>query len=118
MEKDKNYFKYRLGLGLRRWIDENDKTARESGEESNLITTLRGLETATGLSWNIVHTISVGTRNPSYTTLEQIAEALGIPLSTWLAYCEAIPEADVINSIKQQEKKKAKKKTTSKTNKK
>ncbi|HEY9259656.1 hypothetical protein [Chitinophaga sp.] len=122
MEKDKNYYKYRLGLGLRRWIEENAKTAEENEEkkieDNSLVTTLRGLENASGLSWNVIHTISLGKRNPNYTTLEQIAESLGVPLSTWLAYCEAIPEKDVINSIKLQEKKQVNKKKPGKGSKK
>lgn len=110
MEKGKKFYKYRLGLGLLHWIANNkDIAAKDKEAGRKLVKSLRGLESASGISYTIIQGISKGQRSPEYTTLETIAEALNAKLSTFIAFCEAIPDAEVWKVIEKDSKSKSKK---------
>ncbi|SKA46726.1 hypothetical protein SAMN04488128_10813 [Chitinophaga eiseniae] len=112
MEKGKKFYKYRLGLGLLQWIANNKDIASEDKEAGrHLVKSLRGLESSSGISYTIIQGISKGQRSPEYTTLEAIAEALNTKLSTFIAFCEAIPDAEVAKAIEKDNKSKSKKRS-------
>ncbi|QJB29911.1 hypothetical protein HF329_00745 [Chitinophaga oryzae] len=114
MEKSKTFLKNRLGLGLVRLIADHKKKAKENKEKGiedlSLVKSLRGLESSSGISYRILQGISKGERSPEYLTLEAIADAFGIPLSTFLSYCEALSDSEVQQAMEKNKKAKNKKK--------
>ncbi|RFS26783.1 hypothetical protein DVR12_03075 [Chitinophaga silvatica] len=110
MEKNKEFYTYRLGLGLTKWLDNNKKKAKENKlngvEDLNLVKSEADLVASSGVAKNAVTLIKQGQRNPEYSTLEYIAEALGVPLSTFIHYCESISDEEVFEQLRKVTKRK------------
>lgn len=103
MEKTKEFYTYRLGLGLTKWLNANKKQAqlnKQNGiEDMNLVKSEGNLVASSGVAKNAITEIKLGRRNPEYTTLEFIAEGLGVPLSTFLQFCEKISDEEVFKGM-------------------
>lgn len=103
MEKTKEFYTYRLGLGLSSWLDNNKKKAKENKlngiEDLNLVKSEGDLIASSGVAKNAISQIKLGKRNPEYTTLIHIAEALGVPLSSFMLFCESIPDDEVFKGM-------------------
>ncbi|NSL86154.1 helix-turn-helix domain-containing protein [Chitinophaga sp. Mgbs1] len=111
MEKTKKFYKHRLGLGLLKWMANNKaEMEKNKGAKLQLVKSLRGLESASGVSYRIIQGISKGERSPEYTTLEAIAEALNVKLSTFLEFCEKISEEEIFQVIEKTNSQKSKSK--------
>lgn len=103
MEKTKEFYTYRLGLGVTKWLNENKKQAKLNKqnkiEDINLVKSEGDLAASSGVSKNAISEIKLGRRNPEYTTIEFLAEGLGVPLSTLILYCENIPDEEIFKGM-------------------
>jgi transcriptional regulator with XRE-family HTH domain len=113
---EKHLIKMKLGLCLRRILDERKNLAKERKLEGikdhKLISSLRKLEAATGLRFATLQEISVGKTNASITSIAIIAETLDMSLSQFFSYYDKITEDEVNAEIdKRKNKRKSKRRT-------
>lgn len=98
--REKNIYKYRLGLTLLRIIELNKESKTE-----NSIVSLRKLAAASGVEYSIIQKISSGQKDPQITTILALVEGMGMSVSEFFSYFEKIPEHSILKAMSQKKKK-------------
>ncbi len=106
MEKDeKEHIKFKLASCLRKILKERKQTGLSNKikgiEDITLIDTMRQLEAASGLSYTIIQTTSVGKRDIQFTTLITLLDSLKITFSDFAISYEKITEKDIQKTIEE-----------------
>jgi transcriptional regulator with XRE-family HTH domain len=117
-KEEKEYIKLKFGLCLKRILDSKktiaDNNKLDGIKDHKLISSLRKLESATGLRFATLQEITVGKANATFTTIVTIADTLEMTLSEFFAEFDKISEKDVLDYQtelkKQKEDRKIKKK--------
>lgn len=103
--QNKTRIKFRLAACIRKIISDNKamhNRNREKGiEDISLIDSVRQLEAASGLSYNLLQGVAAGKRDLQFTTLITLIEAMGISLGKFAALYDKITEADIQAAVKQ-----------------
>lgn len=98
--REKNIYKYRLGLTLLRIIELNKESKTE-----NSIVSLRKLAAASGVEYSIIQKISSGQKDPQITTILALVEGMGMAVSEFFSHFEKISEHSVLKAMGQKKKK-------------
>ncbi len=106
MEKDdKQYIKYKLACTLRQLLKEQKQIAvknKTAGiEDVTFVDTMRQLEAASGLSYTIIQTTSVGKRDIQFTSLITLLESLKISFSYFASCYERISDKDIKKTLEE-----------------
>jgi hypothetical protein len=103
--KNKAYIKFKLAACIRKIISDNKamySRNREKGiEDLSLIDTVRQLEAASGLSYNLIQGVAAGKRDPQFTSLITLIESMGISLGKFASLYDKVTDADIQATIKQ-----------------
>lgn len=103
--KNKAHIKFKLAACIRKIISDNKamySRNREKGiEDLSLIDTVRQLEAASGLSYNLIQGVAAGKRDPQFTSLITLIESMGISLSKFASLYDKVTDADIQATIKQ-----------------
>lgn len=92
--KNKDNIKLKLGLCLIKILD--DKKLNDA-ENYKTIDSLRKLESASGVSFPIIQNITVGKRNPEFTTIIALLDGLNISLTEFSTFYDKLTDTEVLN---------------------
>ena len=110
--KEKKYIKMKFAICLKTLIKENKAKAKENKikgiEDHKLISSLRKLESSSGISFPIIQKISTGSKNAELTTLVALAEGLDISVGYLFSVYDKITDLEITKEIKEQDKKRNK----------
>lgn len=108
-EHQKQIIRYRLGLAVKKLLAENRQDA-----SGTIINSLHRLAKSGDLEYYTVQHVSVGKKDPQWTSVVSIANGFNIPISKLVEEFEAITDEEALKYIEDQKLKakvlKAKKK--------
>ncbi len=121
--REKELIKLRLGLAVQKKIEDNkliaEKNKEEGIENHSIVTSLRKLEYASGISYANIYLLANGVKNTSFTTLSAVLEGLDLKFDEFFAnYYYKISESEVEKKLDETAKTKKEKLKTNKGQKK
>jgi len=97
--REKKYIQFKYAVCLNKIIAANkvkaEKDKANKTKDHKLITSLRKLEAASGISFPIIQNITKGSKNPALTTIVAIAEGLEISPRQFFSFFDEITEEEV-----------------------
>lgn len=108
--ENKEYIRLKLAtcfreiLKKKRKIDQKNK--KNEIEDLRLVSSMRQLEAESGLSYTIIHGVSVGKRDLQFSSLMTIIESLGLSFSEFAKAFDKITDQQIQNTISEIESRK------------
>jgi transcriptional regulator with XRE-family HTH domain len=97
--QEKDYTKLKLATCVRKILNENrlkDASNRNKGiEDMSLVDSMRQIEAASGLSFTIIQSTLAGKRDPQFTTLIALIEALGVSFNKFASLYDKITDTEI-----------------------
>lgn len=96
---EKEYTKLKLATCIRKILKENRLTGVQNHnkgiEDLSLVDSMRQVGAASGLSFTIIQETSVGKRDPQFTSLISLIDALGISFTKFASIYDKISDAEI-----------------------
>jgi len=109
---EKEYTKLKLATCIRKILKENRLTGTQNQnkgiEDLSLVDSMRQVGAASGLSFTIIQETSAGKRDPQFTSLISLIEALGISFAKFASIYDKVTEAEIEETKKDIETKRKK----------
>lgn len=113
-EKGKQYIKFKLATCFRMILKNKKNLELENKandiEDLRLVSSMRQLESESGLSYTIIQNLSVGKRDIQFTSLITLVENLGLSFSEFAKLYDTITDKQMAAEKEEIEKNKTKKK--------
>lgn len=97
--REKEQTRLKLATCIRKIIDHNksiDESNKQNGiQDVSIVDSLRKLEAASGLSFNLIQSIAAGKRDPSFTSLITVIESLNMSFSDFVIIYEGISNEEI-----------------------
>ena len=98
-QSEKEYTKLKLATCIRKVLKENRLTGTQNQnkgiEDITLVDSMRQVGAASGLSFTIIQETSAGKRDPQFTSLISLIEALGITFTKFANIYDKITDAEI-----------------------
>lgn len=98
-QSEKEYSKLKLATCIRKVLKENRLTGTQNQnkgiEDISLVDSMRQVGAASGLSFTIIQETSAGKRDPQFTSLISLIDALGITFSKFATIYDKITDAEM-----------------------
>jgi transcriptional regulator with XRE-family HTH domain len=98
-QSEKEYAKLKLATCIRKILKENRLISAQNQnkgvEDISLVESMRQVGAASGLSFTIIQETSAGKRDPQFTSLISLIEALGISFSKFANIYDKITNAEI-----------------------
>lgn len=101
---EKEYTKLKLATCIRKILKENKLTGTQNQnkgiEDLSLVDSMRQVGAASGLSFTIIQETSAGKRDPQFTSLISLIDALGISFTKFAGIYDKITDAEIAEAKK------------------